>query len=400
MQHLRSVPELKEWLDTATEKIIAHGVRTLVGTPDVMRRGTWNPWTNAIMMFSTVAKEGLRQIPEAWERAGTKGGIPHGEFYWKIFKYSLLPKLLMWGASLGFLGKHVKELMDDVPEYEKTNYYVIPLGWRDSVSNAPVRLTIPQPYQLQVFGAILWKLLHGDISGKGAVGTIGLEAQPYNLNPVLDATADLVNYYGRGINPLDTWRGTHVLPEKVAEIGGFPAAKAMAANTWNKLGGSTLYRAQPDDIQRNKSLLERALQMPIGNVAGRFIRTRGGGEGEQYRKEAEKVTKARARETYDIDNAIIDDLKKKQPEGPNSVFNTLAKEGKLTHHLIDFKKGGLRTEAEKTIIKNRYRDIAANKNNLAVWTAYQQAGSTEAKNAVLQKYLEKQRNRGNNVLQK
>ncbi len=190
------------------------------------------------------------------------------------------------------------------------------------------------------------------------------------------------------------------MPERTALIGGFPAAKAMATNTWNKLGGSTLYRAQPDDIERNKSLLEKALQMPIGNIAGRFIRVRGGGEAEQYRKEVEKVTKIRARENYDIDTAIMDDLKKKSPEGPNAVFNMLGKSGKITHHLVDFKKGGTKIETERKVFEKRYFDIYANKNNLAAWTAHQRAGSTEAKNAVLNKYLEKQRNRGNNVLQK
>jgi hypothetical protein len=107
---------------------IAHVVRTRIGTPDTRRVGKWHQVVNNFFLFSNVNKEG-------WRAAGESFQEDPGTYIWKTILVNCLPKLFLLGLGSGILkalggddddkwGKIVKA----IPEYDKRNYNIIPLG--------------------------------------------------------------------------------------------------------------------------------------------------------------------------------------------------------------------------------------------------------------------------------
>lgn len=251
---------LKEFSDRS-EKEIGHVLRTRVGTPDYKRQGELQSITNNVFMFSNVGKEGLRS---AWESYKDDPGA----YIFKTFMFNVLPKLILLGALMAGPDE-LKQIIEGISEYDKRSYNVIPLGMTEKGKS--VYLRIPQDYEGQFWGALFWNLAQGKILGMGgAIDTIG-EQNPYSLNPLIQAGSDLYQYFVRGVNPQDDFRGRTVIPYYIFKEGGWPATREILQHEWKNLGGSIFYN--PDGAWKYcDTTAEKLLQIFPFNVLGTFLK--------------------------------------------------------------------------------------------------------------------------------
>lgn len=377
----------------ATGKRKAHLVRTRVGTPDIYRRGTWNPVMNNLFMFSNVSKEGWRASFEAFQESADIKAIKMGkskagaweyarsEYTWKTIKYNLIPKLVVFAGLAGAFGEDIKKILKGVGKYFRDNYTIFPIGL--TLNGKSVFMTLPQDYTGQVIGGAFNNLINGNFIGKGGLLDYGATQSPYNLSPVAEVALDVAQYALRDINPTDSYYGTPILDKDVAEAGGPRAWKDLAKYASNQLGGSMIYRFKSNTVEGVQGELEKYLQYPGMNFAGRILRVSDQGLKEELRdvtkeagkKEARRVLEVRDRITESI-NSITEDGKQPQEKDIMDLYLSLRKE-ELIEPTITGKE-----------FRHRYnRYLARGSNNLEV-DAVIQAKTTAEKATLITHYRE------------
>ena len=70
--------------------------------------------------FSNAIKEGIRSDAAIATNPNTRAG-----WWFKTAKLQFIPKLLMWAALYGMFGDKLKEMLENVSEYDKTNYLLM-----------------------------------------------------------------------------------------------------------------------------------------------------------------------------------------------------------------------------------------------------------------------------------
>jgi len=284
----------KKFPDMTTEEI-GHLVRVRGGSPDFLRLGRAYPIYNNLLLFSNAAKEGYRGDYEAFSDSPA-------EFAWKKTKYVLIPKLLMYAASLGLLGAGVKRIMDGASEYDKTNYIIIPLGL--SKTGKSVYLRVPLDETSRLMGGILWKMLSRDTEEMTTGLFDYMSGQAPTIHPGVEILIATVQY-ASGLNPYDNFRGRYVIPEQVFEAGGKRSHEAFVKWLANKSGATLVYRFQYDDVGRIKGELEDALSYPfVSNIVGRFVKVSDQGIKETLEELKFDIRQANTREILDAKDAL------------------------------------------------------------------------------------------------
>jgi hypothetical protein len=349
------------------ERTRAHLVRTRVGTPDPYRAGYASPIYNNIFLFSNIAKEGFRASKEAFTEKPA-------DYTWKTFKYNIAPKLVMLGLATGLGGPTAKKVMDGVSEYDKTNYLIVPL-WLDKKGKS-VYLRFPQAYTGQVIGGLFWKLINGKIAGRESMTAFGLGSTPYGVNPYLTVSSDLIQYYGLGLNPYDSYKGRTVLSDQEYKAGGKRANVAMGKHIFSELGGSTVYRFGPDDLDKQKTGLERFLKVPPGTIAGTFLKVSNQGEREQYREALQPVGQKIAQNQLTVRERITETVN----EGKTSIRDIQA----LRKQLQD--EGLLDKTVSVGQFRQRFNRVASRKEDNPKVDAVASAPTNEEKVTLLSEY--------------
>lgn len=289
----------KRYLEKHTDKSqteINHLVRTRIGTPDFKRRGDWQQFTNNFFMFSNMGKEGIRTSVESYRENPAS-------YVWKTINMNILPKAILAAGLYGVFGSYIQKITNGIPEYDLSNYTIIPLYVDDNGKS--VYLRMPEDYEGQFFGALAWKLAHVELMGKGgAVSTI-VEHSPYSPHPLLSAAKDLGDYYLKGQNPVDSFRGQQVLQDREFLAGGADAHWAMAKHTWRTLGGSTIYDPPRDELERRESAFEKITRTFPGSILGTFVKTSDRGISEKIEKDLTEYRKTNARISLDTDKAMV-----------------------------------------------------------------------------------------------
>lgn len=361
-----------EFKDTLTDARIAHIVRSRVGTPDFYRRGGWNVITNNLFMFSNVAKEGFRA---SWESAKEA----KAEYAWKTVKFNLAPKAIFAAALAGFAGQTIQRICQSVSDYQKENYNIVPIGISDLGKG--VYLTLPQDYTGQVIGGLAWNLMHGEIMGKGGFTAYGASNSPYNLHPFISAGADLLDYYGKGINPKNDFTGGNVIGEQAFKAGGWAANKDMLKATAKELGGSMFYTFRGNEVDRVESDFEKALRLPGMNVLGKFIKVSTYGIKEDYHKTTAEVAKEEARGQLASKDAIVEHINKFAAQG------SPARPGDISGLYREMKQKGLiERDVSFGQFRHRYERIESKVPDNPEFEAVANAGSNRQKAALLTRY--------------
>ena len=315
---------------TRSMQEIGHVVRSRVSTPDVKRRGEAQAITNNFAIFSNVGKEGTRSAWESFneDRAG---------YIWKTIAINILPKLLLAAAGSGVVGEWYKRIIAGIPEYDKAQYGIVPVGLNSKGKSIYVRL--PQDYEGQFFGALAWAAYKRQFFGKRGILHEAVEQIPWSptkLNPMLKVAYDLFQYYGLDINPMDEWRGRQVIGDLAFQAKGLPAAKDLAKHVWKELGGSVLYNPGTGELVRVKNFMEKILQTFPGTIVGTFLKISDQGIADRLRDVSGEVRREKASETLAINKRITSSINKanKEKGGPDrgdmmQVWGELRSEGKI-----------------------------------------------------------------------
>ena len=276
-------------------EVRAHIVRN-AGSPDFLRQGLGYPIYNNFLIFSNAMKEGYRGDYEALSRSPS-------EYMWKMAKYNFLPKILMKAGAIGLLGTAIKEIYDKATEYDKTNYFIIPLG--QTPTGKGVYFRIPQDETGRFMGGIIWKLMEGEFEPMKGGLIDYMAGQAPTVHPMFDVMVDVASYYS-GQNPYDHFRGQKAIPELTWKAQDFRTTEAFAKYIANKSGVGLIHRFKSDNDVEIRGELERLINYPIlSNVLGRFIKVTDYGEKEHIKQDIlEPIQKERAREILDVHEAI------------------------------------------------------------------------------------------------
>lgn len=276
-------------------------LRKNIGSPDFLAGGYWKPATNEVFLFSNAITQGLRSDINVAIDPKTRSG-----YWWKTAQANFIPKILMIAASLGLFGATVKEMMDGVSEYDKTNYTVIPLG-TDS-NGKTVYFRMPQDEGGRLLGAMLWKIMSAPTNEqsftKDVVDVTTLAGG--QLPSISPSITNLIatGQFLAGQNPYDWFRNREVLTDDQMKAGGMYAAKPFAGWLFNQSGGGLFYYFT-QGAPKDKSGTEKALALPlVGNVVGRFIKVSDYGRTEKLNQIKENVQSKQARERID-ENTVI-----------------------------------------------------------------------------------------------
>jgi len=289
---------LKKTFPEMPSEVIGHIVRARGGSPDFLRLGRGYPIYNNILLFSNAIKEGYRGDYEALSHTPS-------EFIWKQAKYTYIPKLLMYAASIGLLGLGTKKIFDGMSEYDKTNYICIPFGLTESGKS--VYLRVPLDETSRFMGGIFWKILNHEKLNWGDVAT-GLfdymAGQAPTIHPGVELLAGVIQY-ASGLNPYDHFKGRYAIPEQIFEAKDMRSHEAFLKWIAAKSGASIVYKFKYDDVDRVKSELEEVLDFPFAsNILGRFLKVSDQGIREHLREVKGEIKKENVRELLDAKDAI------------------------------------------------------------------------------------------------
>jgi hypothetical protein len=279
-----------------------------IGSPAFLVKGRLNPITNNLHLFFNPFVQGWRTQGRAvrgdFRAPGQSARQARLEYLCKSVKMDILPKFLMWGASLGVGGVALRELYLRVSDYNKTNYIIVPLG-RTKTGKA-VALRLPQDEAGRMTTGLLWRLLTNVDSVDDLFSLLDYAAdQAPGMNPVLSMLWDLGDFMS-GRNPYDRFRGMPAIPDKIFAAQDSRRVEAFLKYLSNKAGGGIVYTFQTDEVEKIKNELETVLGAPvIGDILGRLIIVQDTGLRQDLAQGIrEKVEVPKARELLDADEAL------------------------------------------------------------------------------------------------
>jgi hypothetical protein len=351
-----------------SDKEIASIVRTRIATPDFMRRGDLQNITNNLFLFSNVGKEGIRAAIESYQD-------DHASYVWKTFASNVAPKLILLGAAVGLFGDDLKKIIERIPEYDKSNFTVIPLGLTDT--GKAVYLRIPEDYEGQFFGAAFWKTMTANVGGRDGLLKVASEQAPWGLHklhPYIQTARDLGAYYIMGLNPIDSWRGREILSRKAYAAGGVEAAKEMMAHGWRSMGGSVLYNPPYTQLVKSEETWQKISKWPGLNVPGTFLKMSDRGVTDVSMKIRDAKKSFRAKVNIEIEDRITALVNEKGEPRRSDVI-------RLRRELV--REGLLDKDTSMSAFSRRYRRMASKRHNNPMVNSYLYASSNAEKEEML-----------------
>jgi hypothetical protein len=286
---------LKEKYPGLPDEVIGHIVRSHVGSPAFLNRGRWYPVYNNTFLFSNAMKEGYRGDYESMANNP-------GAWWWKTAKYTLIPKLLMYAASIGLLGAGIKAIFDGAGEYDKANFHIIPLGL--TKQGKSVILRVPTDETSRLIGGITWKLMNLDKKQDMINLTDYMAGQIPTVNPAIDNLQAIVQY-ASGKNPYDSFYGSYAIPEQIFDAGGTRSHEAFLKWMLNNSGAGIVYRFKNDNVDAVKGELEEILGYPVAsNIIGRFVKVTDRGLKETIEEDKRVLKKLQAQENLAVKDAL------------------------------------------------------------------------------------------------
>jgi hypothetical protein len=298
IETMPKVAGVKALEGTMAPKEMRSFVRKYVGSPDFQAGGKFKPYMNEVFLFSNAIFQGIRADYEIATQPSTRSG------YWmKTTMSEIVPKALMLALAYGLFGDELKKMFENVSEYDKTNYSVVPLGYDENGKTVYVR--VPSDESGRLIGGLMWKVARsmGDPEKLAELETYTnllsyAGGQVPGFTPTLGVANSLATFIA-GENPYDSFRGRNVLTDQQQQAGGTERLYPFMAWMFEQLGGGIfmkLYTQSP--YPETPSLSEKVARFPlVGNVYGRFVRSSDYGQTEQLREITNQVKQDKARES-------------------------------------------------------------------------------------------------------
>jgi hypothetical protein len=280
-----------------TDKEIEHLVRHRAGSPAFLIGGRGKPLYNNVLLF-------FNPFIQGWRATAASAKEGPGNFAAHVAVNAMLPRAIMYLMAIGVMGTGIKKMMDDVSEYDKSNYLVLPLA--RTKNGKTVILRIPQSENLRAIGGMFWKLLTARKAKDMADLGDYMADQVPGLSPALSIPLDIGVYAG-GKNPYDYFRGKYAINERIFEAGGMRSHKQFIKYLWNRAGGNIIYKFDTDNIDEIKGALEKVLGLPlVGNTLGRFVKVTNYGTFERIRERQEERRGKKTDKALTLKEAIAD----------------------------------------------------------------------------------------------
>lgn len=262
---------LDEHFPQMPEAIKQRLVHEQSGSPNFLQRPRGGPMIDLFALFYNPWKEGLRSEVKAWRERP-------GELFAKWALYTAPLAIVAWmfendkfeGVLPDEQRKRLRDMYRSVPEYDKTNYHVIPIMWADEAQKKVLYVRLPLEEGERLQNGILRKTLTQGEGGQGVLSFAG--GQLPSSNPVLSTVSAWFTYKVLGENPYDAFRGRHVIRDDVFEAGEGDAA--MTRWTLNNLGAGIVVRFSEDSMyDPPKTGAEKILNTPVvSNLLGRWLK--------------------------------------------------------------------------------------------------------------------------------
>ncbi|HAL44850.1 MAG TPA: hypothetical protein DCP47_02880 [Phycisphaerales bacterium] len=307
---------LRENFPQMSDEQVAHIVRNQVGSPSFITRGSATWFTNNLFLFSNAMIQGWRSDIEVMTQS-------KGEAVFKLAKYTILPKAIMWALSsgavvklMGLMGggddddtvkwfKAIQQLYLNIPEYDKTNYTCIPYGRTSGGKTKYLR--VPTDEGQRFFAGVFYKMMNLPQNGIDTFPqTLDYTAgQLPGLNPAFKI-ASVVWDYIAGRNPYDTFRNQYVMPETLFNARNTKSHIAMLKWVANESGASIIQRFNLDTMDKPATATEKIISMPVSSdIIGRFIKVSDYGRREALKKVSGDTERKRARELLELRDIAI-----------------------------------------------------------------------------------------------
>lgn len=330
-----------KWLKENTELTqdeLTTRTRDFIGTPNYKARGSLAWLTNNTMPFSTVRMSGLRAATRSFKDAPFT-------FLYKAAMTSMLNKVILGLAAAGVLGvtedqrRKFKAAVDRIPSPHKNNSLVV-FSPRLTDNGLAEYLTIPEDPTGQAIGQLTASLMSGKLTGKNSALNTLFQQLPWNptsLYPLFEGTALIANYYARGVNTLDDFRGENYLSDDAMKAGGKHAAKEIGEGLYSISGLSPfLGRIEKDtDATKKKTEFEKALGVLPLSMLGAFYKRSDAGLKEPMREAREKAEKGEATDRIKARAAAAKLFKKE--ELTEADKQALAKKPDLVKNMMEHK---------------------------------------------------------------
>ena len=332
---IETIPKVagyKELNGKMPSKALGSFIRTSVGSPDFLRRGAGYGWYNEAFLFSNAIKEGVRaDFNVAFKNPKTRAG-----FWWKTTLLSFLPKVIMFAGLSGLFGAALKKMLEDVSEYDKTNYTILPLGRKN---NQTTYLRIPQDETGRLMGGILWKILRINSNNKPIMTDVSdllsyTGGQLPSVTPVIEALTSTAQFLA-GKNPYDFFRGRSVIPDDAFEAGGKYSLKPFLTWQLNQLGAGVFWKGYVStQAPEDKTWIQKVVETPIlSNIIGRWIKVSNYGQNEKNKAILKGVGREEARRRIEEREKINDAIKEYQA-GTQNMVRRRAIERKLVKDIV------------------------------------------------------------------
>lgn len=342
---------------------INYFIRNFAGSPDFRRKGTQYANYNNLFLYSNAAKEGYRAHIDSAKYSPT-------EYFVK-----------MAGASIGYMAALMllesafKDWWDKVPEYYKTNYYVIPSPFGHYDENGkPVFWTFPKDEASRFIGSAFRKIFKFNpeawLESLTQIAAVGADELPMT-SPIFKALG-ILSQAGTGVIPTDSRTGRPLISQRDWDIRTkepMTTITALAKAISNQTGGGAWWKfdTTKKDNVATPSDIEKLSKMPMFglNVLGRFLRV-GDTENKFAKYEESKDRKGDiAYELTQIDRLVVEKLKpafEKYNSVPKAIATLTREEKKLLSlHEVYFKDKML--EVSNPQLFKRKQDLLEQRRN-------------------------------------
>lgn len=335
---------------------MADFIRTKVGSPNFRVKGQLTPVTNSVFLFSNAIKEGWKsdfQIASGRTGYGKKTNrTSAASFWWKTILSTFLPIFVLIGGEQGLFGKWYKDRLDDISQYDKSNYTVIPTGQDKDGKTTYVRA--PRNETQRFLGGLLYKIMSTatrknlqleevlDIFDYGA-------GQLPGLTPAITGAGALLTYLS-GHNPYDAFRNRNVIPDTEFKAG-FEHSLPIFIDWFSKNQGTGIIL--PSYVPDDPTELQKFLALPaLSNIVGRWFKVSDYGQVEKQRRTIQAEEKKAAQKTI-FKRKVLDSAIKEYKSG-NASFT---RKSNIEKQLVKDVVGEVKTPADKTARTNLIRQF-------------------------------------------
>ena len=292
-----------------SEKLAGYYTRNYIGTPFYYQKGKFTHISNEFLPFSNVILQGMA----ADLRLATAPQTRKAYHTYQIATQSSLA-LMTAAAAAGLFGDTLKKWYDMVDDYIKYNYFTIPLGFDDE--GRPKMITIPQDElgrlaysSTLALANTVFKATNGDLKGFKnywdqfkQVKQIGTGFVP-SISPLAEIVGGIYSYFMQDRNPVDSFTGKEVIPEKKFKAGMEYSAPELAKWSITKSGGRWIIKLIEKDPKTDSWTEYIMKNAPVLN---RAYRVGGTGAYQMYSKVAGEVETRRNVELLTMDRIVND----------------------------------------------------------------------------------------------